>query len=69
MRRSPVGPVLVLLALLAGPASAHAAKTVAGERTSQWLVELEGAPGARTTTLNAEHRRFRAEAEDAGVRS
>ena len=67
-----MGPALaVLLALLAGPTSALAAETVAGDRTSQWLVELRGAPGAdgtRATRLNAEHRRFRREAEGAGVR-
>ena len=60
----------VALALLAGPTDALAADTVVGPRASQWLVELEAPPGAdgtRKTALDAEHRRFREEAEDAGV--
>ena len=64
----------VLLALFAAPAGALAAgpaETVHGAWASQWLVELEAPPGADgtgRTTLDAEHRRFRDEAEDAGVR-
>ena len=60
----------VALALLAGPTDALAADTVVGPRASQWLVELKAPPGAdgtRKTALDAEHRRFREEAEDAGV--
>jgi minor extracellular serine protease Vpr len=64
--------VLAVSALLAGPAAAVAAgPTDALSAAPQWLVELEGAPaadGASHTTLAAEHRRFRAKLEDAGVR-
>ena len=64
----------VVLALLAGPtgcARRRAGETVEGAWASQWLVELEAPPGAdgtRKTALDAERRRFREEAEDAGVR-
>ncbi len=64
----------VVLALLAGPTGALAAgpaETVEGAWASEWLVELEAPPGADGTgkaALDAEHRRFREEAEDAGVR-
>ena len=71
MRRSPMRPAFaVALALLAGPTDALAADTVVGPRASQWLVELKAPPGADGTSkaaLDAEHRRFREEAEDAGV--
>jgi minor extracellular serine protease Vpr len=69
-----MGPALaVALALLAGPTGALAAGpagTAEGAWASQWLVELEAPPSADGTSkaaLNAEHRRFRQEAEDAGV--
>jgi minor extracellular serine protease Vpr len=75
MRSSLVRPALVaVLALLAGPAAAPAAgptETVGGAWTSRWLVELEKPPAADGTSrkaLAAEHRRFRHEAQAAGVR-
>ena len=46
-------------------------QTVEGASASQWLVEFEAPPAADGTgkqALDSEHRRFRAEAEDAGVR-
>jgi minor extracellular serine protease Vpr len=75
MRRSPLRAALVaVLALLAGPAAALAAgpsETVGSAWASQWLVELEGPPAADGTSkaaLDADHRRFRDEAQAAGVR-
>jgi minor extracellular serine protease Vpr len=69
-----MGPALaVALALLAGPTGALAAGpagTAEGAWASQWLVELEAPPSAEGTSkaaLDAQHRRFRQEAEDAGV--
>ena len=64
MRESRRLALFVALALLVAPAAAQAA----GPR---WLVELDGAPAADGTgraTLDAEHRRFRADARAAGVR-
>jgi subtilisin family serine protease len=75
MRRSPLRPALtVVLALLAGPTGALAdapAETVGGAWASHWLVELEGPPaadGTGMTALDTQHRRFREEADAAGVR-
>jgi subtilisin family serine protease len=65
-------PVLVVLALLAGPAAAVAADPAdSPSRAPQWLVEFDSAPAADGTsdaTLDSEHRRFRTEVDDAGVR-
>src|SRR4051794_28508520 len=71
-KAQPCSPVLVVLALLAGPAAAVAADPVdSPSRAPQWLVEFKSAPAADGTsdaTLDSEHRRFRTEIDDAGVR-
>jgi minor extracellular serine protease Vpr len=66
--------VVTALALLAGAPAAlaeDAPETVSGARPPQWLVEFSGAPaadGASPAALDGAHRRFRSEAQAAGVR-
>src|SRR4051812_5632641 len=67
--RSSILAVLVLLAVPTAAVAADPAQTPDGAQ--QWLPPVESAPAPPATseaTLDAEHRRFRTETGDAGVR-